>query len=120
MQLAEKGLVDLHTDVAAYQDRIKLATRSGRPVTLAHLLTHTGGFDEKYLGMSAKERSRVTSLGDYLSTEMPRQIRDPGEYFQYSNHGMALAGYIAVSYTHLDVYKRQPSSLPGPGRPLYH
>lgn len=101
MQLAEKGLVDLHTDVAAYQDLIKLASRSGRPVTLAHLLTHTGGFDEKYLGMSAKERSRVTSLGDYLSTEMPRQVRDPGEYFQYSNHGMALAGYIVEAVSGL-------------------
>ena len=60
MQLAEKKLVDLHTDVAAYQDRIKLESRSGRTVTLAHLLTHTGGFDEKYLGISAKERSRTT------------------------------------------------------------
>ncbi|HOJ83720.1 MAG TPA: serine hydrolase domain-containing protein [Bacillota bacterium] len=101
MQLAEKKLVDLHTDVAAYQDRIKLESRSGRTVTLAHLLTHTGGFDEKYLGISAKERSRTTPLGDYLSTEMPRQVRAPGEYFQYSNHGMALAGYIVEAVSGL-------------------
>ncbi|MFY9541488.1 MAG: serine hydrolase domain-containing protein [Dethiobacteria bacterium] len=125
MQLAEKKLVDLHTDVAAYQDRIKLESRSGRTVTLAHLLTHTGGFDEKYLGISAKERSRTTPLGDYLSTEMPRQVRAPGEYFQYSNHGMALAGYIVEAVSglsfaeYIDAEILEPLGMQNSGFDLY-
>ena len=45
MQLAERGLLSLDGDVNAYLSRFKLADRYPQPVTVAHLLTHSHGFD---------------------------------------------------------------------------
>ena len=65
-----------------------------KPVTLANLLTHTGGFDNVGIGQVARKESAVVPLGKYLSKHMPRRVMPPGEVMSYSNHGMALAGYL--------------------------
>lgn len=44
MQLVEAGKIDLHADVNDYLDFEIDDTYPGRPVTMAHLLTHTAGF----------------------------------------------------------------------------
>lgn len=94
MQLAERGLLELDEDVNKYVDAPRMDASLGGPVTLSHLLTHTGGFDERVMGTFAKDRSSVVPVARYLAEEMPRQVRAPGEFFQYSNHGMTLAGYV--------------------------
>ena len=93
MQLVEKGQLDLHADVNCYLDTFQLNNDDAGPVTLAHLLTHTGGFDDLYLApvLDAAERQ---PLGPYLAEHMPPRILPPGEVINYSNHGYAVAGYI--------------------------
>src|SRR5262249_61831991 len=52
------------------------------------------GFDESNLGRKALRPEDVEPLGDYLAGHLPPRVRPPGELICYSNHGMALAGYL--------------------------
>ena len=38
--------------------------------------------------------SSLKPLGEVLAAELPVRVRPPGQLSVYSNHGMALAGYI--------------------------
>src|SRR6266481_1569214 len=49
MQLVETGKLDLHADVNQYLQGFTLDPAFAKPVTLANLLTHTGGFDDRFL-----------------------------------------------------------------------
>ena len=46
LQLVDDGRVDLDTDVNRYLKRLKVPAAGYPPLTLRHLLTHTGGLDE--------------------------------------------------------------------------
>lgn len=94
MQLVEGGLLDLDEDVNTYIEGFKIPDTYPQPITLRHLLTHTAGFDERYLGVSEFGQDVYPELGEYLALELPPRIRPPGQVIQYSNHGMALAGYV--------------------------
>lgn len=94
MQLYEQGLIKLDDDVNKYLGDFKIKTPDGRPVTVANLLTHTGGFDESNIGIAAENEKEIVPLGTYLAGHMPPCIRTPGETYCYSNYGMALAGYL--------------------------
>jgi len=94
MQLVEKGEIDLHADVNGYLQRFQIPATYPDPVTMAHLLTHTAGFDEKVLGTFTRDPADIRPLGDYLADEMPSRVMPPGKVTSYSNYGMALAGYV--------------------------
>jgi CubicO group peptidase (beta-lactamase class C family) len=96
MQLVEEGKLNLHADVNRYLSGFRVPdTYSGRPVTLAHLLTHTTGFEDNLVGLAAPSTDDVLPLGEYLTTYQPRRVRPPGETPAYSNgYGYALAGYL--------------------------
>ena len=94
MQLVEEGKIDLHEDVNHYLERFQIPETDSEPVTMAHLLTHTAGFDEKLLGTFAESPADIRPLGEYLAEAMPPRVMSPGEVTSYSNHGMALVGYI--------------------------
>ena len=94
MQLVEQGRIGLHADVNRYLRRFQIPAAFGRPVTLFDLLTHTAGFDESNIARKAHRAADVGPLGDYLARRLPARIRPPGEKIAYSNHGMALAGYL--------------------------
>lgn len=72
MQLVEKGLMSLDDDANKYLKSFQIEATYREPVTVASLLTHTGGFDERYIGMSARSEADVVPLGQYLATNMPR------------------------------------------------
>ena len=93
MQLAEQGQLDLHADVNRYLTTFQLDDNYPEPVTLAHLLSHTAGFDDFYPPPVFDPAGRQP-LGDYLAEHMPPRISPVGEMINYSNHGYALAGYI--------------------------
>ncbi len=94
MQLVEEGKIDLHADVNRYLERFQIPDTYPEPVTMAHLLTHTAGFDDKLIGAFDRSVSELRPLGEYLAEEMPARVMPPGQVPSYSNHGMALAGYI--------------------------
>ncbi len=98
MQLYEKELLDLHEDVNRYLSSFQLEDNFPQPVTMANLLTHTGGFANS-LKISVRTEEEVIPLGQFLEENMPPRIRPAGEVFSYSNHGLALAGYLVEEIT---------------------
>lgn len=101
MQLYEQGRLDLRADVNTYLRDFQLPATFPTPVTLENLLTHTGGFDDRFLGAGAPLDSAPETLGAYLARRMPPRVMPPGLYYSYSNHGMALAGHIVESVSGL-------------------
>lgn len=94
MQLVEAGRLDLRKDVNSYLSAVKVPATYDVPVTTFNLLTHTAGFDECYVNMETADYRQVPPLDEYLSRNLPPRVRAPGQVAQYSNHGMALAGYL--------------------------
>ncbi|MER5422547.1 serine hydrolase domain-containing protein [Streptosporangium roseum] len=95
MQLVEKGRLDLDADVNDYLTDFKIDNAyPGKPVTMAHLLTHTAGFAGGDYGTGAASPQQVHKLGAHLADHQPSRIRPPGERAVYSNYGMGLAGYL--------------------------
>ncbi len=94
MQLAEQGKVNLHADVNTYLKTFHIPATYPQPITLAHLLTHSAGFEDRGTGIFAPTTSALKPLGQWLAENMPARVRPPGELTAYSNYGAALAGYI--------------------------
>ena len=94
MQLVERGKLDLNTDINTYLTHFKIPDTYDEPVTLAHLMTHTAGFEEYVIGLFVKNEDRLLPLGDILARELPARVRRPGDIVSYSNHGTGMAAYI--------------------------
>jgi len=78
------------------------------PITLHDLLTHTAGFDERYVGYAARSSDSMIPLADYLYDRMPPRGWPVGEQISYSNHGMSLAALAvesAANYSFAEVAK---------------
>jgi|GEM_PF-575447 len=109
MQIVEQGKADLNADVNTYLSSFKIPSNYPEAVTLANLLTHTAGFDDRYLGLGAPLQGPVLPLGQYLSRQMPPRVLAPNTVIAYSNHGYALAGHIIenVSGQEFNAYARE-------------
>jgi CubicO group peptidase (beta-lactamase class C family) len=101
MQLVEQGVLDLETDINEYLDFEIPDQLYGAgsdlqpgPITLAHLLTHTPGFEDKGQDLFVLSAEDMLSLEGYLKLHLPARVFPPGEVMAYSNYGAALAGYI--------------------------
>lgn len=105
MQLVEQGRLDLDADVNTYLDfRIPATLGDGDeddedasplpPITLAHLLTHTPGFEDRVFETVVEDSADLMPLGEWLASHIPARVRPPGELTAYSNYGTALSGYI--------------------------
>lgn len=100
MQQVEAGRLDLHRDVNRYLTTFQIDdTYPGQPITPAHLLTHTAGFDENPVGIATAEPEELPSLADYLAAHQPSRVRPPGRLASYSNYGLALAGHLVEEVT---------------------
>ncbi len=94
MQLVEQGKIGLDDPIAPSIKAIGIPEFPGKPITLRHLLTHTAGFDEVYVGIVMKYRKDVISLERWLRDYRPKLVQPPGESTSYSNYGVSLAGYV--------------------------
>jgi CubicO group peptidase (beta-lactamase class C family) len=93
MQLVEQGKLDLDRDVNDYLD-FRIPASFPQPITLRHLMTHTGGFEETVEDLFYPDAAHIKPLGEFLKTHVPGRIFPPGTTPAYSNYGAALAGYI--------------------------
>jgi CubicO group peptidase (beta-lactamase class C family) len=93
MQLVEQGRLDLHTDVNEYLDFTIPATFA-EPITLAHLLTHSAGFEDVGEALFVLSEAEMLPLAQYMVQLQPARVFPPGQVQAYSNYGAALAGYI--------------------------
>ena len=94
MQLVEQGKVDLHADINTYLKDFQIPATYAHPITLAHLMTHTAGFEERYERMFITDLDLLTSHAEYIARYLPKRIYAPGEVVAYSNYGTSLAAYI--------------------------
>lgn len=94
MQLVEQGKMNLDEDIRAYLGDVKLNNKTGYPLTMKHLLTHTTGFDFMDTLESAKNRPEPLPLDAYVKENMSTVVRKPGEAFRYDNFASMLQGYI--------------------------
>lgn len=102
MQLVEQGRLDLNADVNQYLEDFKIPETYPEPITLKHLMTHTAGFEDRVIGLFARDSSNVKPLGEILAEELPARVRPPGQYASYSNHGTGIAAYIVEQVSGLD------------------
>ncbi|MBW2243571.1 MAG: beta-lactamase family protein [Deltaproteobacteria bacterium] len=93
LQLVEQGKLDLHADVNDVLD-FELASPFDEPITLHHLLTHTAGFDDRFVGTAVPHGEEAVPLGEYLAEHMPPVVMRPGHTLSYSNHGLALVARL--------------------------
>jgi CubicO group peptidase (beta-lactamase class C family) len=107
MQLVEKGAVELDADVNRYLESARVPATYPAPVTVAHLLSHTAGFDE-LPGRRVRSESELMPLGRFLSDRLVR-VHPPGKVTSYSSYGMSLAGLMVedVSDTAFESYLRR-------------
>jgi CubicO group peptidase (beta-lactamase class C family) len=94
MQLAERGLLDLHDPVNDYLKDFRVGESCSKPVTTAHLLTHTAGFDERLTGVYARTPEDLIPQKEYTAERLPPCVRPPGVEMSYCNHCYGLAGYL--------------------------
>jgi len=92
-QLADRKRINLHTDVNRYLTKLKVAATFPKPVTPAHLITHTAGFDEIRPGTQGPNAASVLPLADFLRTRLVR-VRPSGEVIAYSTYGITVAGLL--------------------------
>ncbi len=94
LQLVEQGKLNLNADVNTYLADFKIPATYPEPITLAHLLTHTAGFEDRQLGITVANPASLVPLGRYLADAVPARVFPPGTVTAYSNYGTTLAGYI--------------------------
>ena len=99
MQAVEQGKVDLNADVNTYLSSFKVGTNFPEPVTLANLLTHTAGFDDRYRGMAAPLSAPAEPLSQHLSRALPPRVLPPNNVIAYSNYGIGVAGQVVEAVT---------------------
>ncbi|WP_245779433.1 serine hydrolase domain-containing protein [Halostagnicola kamekurae] len=99
MQLIEAGQIDPDEDVRTYLESVPLPETEWEPITMAHLATHTAGFEQRYAGTWVRDPDDVRSLPTVLSEEQPDRVRPPGSIVSYSNYGAALAAQVVADVT---------------------
>ena len=107
MQLAERGRLDLDADIQTYLEDVRLPATYARPLTLAHLMAHAGGFEVRERLWS--EGPPPGTLAEYLRERMPARVRPPGAFSAYSDYGTSLTEHIVerVSGQPFEQYLRE-------------
>jgi CubicO group peptidase (beta-lactamase class C family) len=106
LQLVDSGDVDLDTDVNRYLKRLQVPSGAYPPLTLRHLLSHTGGLDElpgrQFDGRDGQD------LATFLRERLVR-YRAPGALTAYSTYGILLAALVLedASARDFDTYLRE-------------
>jgi CubicO group peptidase (beta-lactamase class C family) len=88
MMLVERGQLDLDVDVNQYLKTLKVPATKSKPITLRHLLTHSSGLDDPFVGSgflaAAGEQPRLATV---MKNWLPARLYEPGEVRLYSNFG---------------------------------
>lgn len=94
MQLAEENKIDLDSDIGMYLKAMTIPNRTGGPLTLKHLMTHSSGFDRTEADTDEGDPQEVYPLETFIKDNIPTVVRKPGEAFRYDNYAFDLMGYI--------------------------
>ncbi|MEM1112806.1 MAG: serine hydrolase [Pseudomonadota bacterium] len=99
LQLEEQGKLSLDADINEYLTQFEVAdTWPGQPVTLRHLMTHRGGFEDGGAGYLILDQPElIMPLAEAMERFQPTRINPPGEHTAYSNWGTAVTGLIVAN-----------------------
>ena len=95
MQLVEQGKLDLDADINTYLD-FRIPDTYPQPITLKHLMTHTSGIEDRWVGSLTPNASELLPEREWLVDNFPGRVRAPGEAAGYSNYNAMLGGYIVA------------------------
>jgi CubicO group peptidase (beta-lactamase class C family) len=115
MQLVERRVASLTTDINNYAYVLKLPRTYAQPITLAHLLTHTAGFEECCLNLV--DQVNLLPLYLYLPDAMPNWLRSGRPAHRgHQRHTLrrihVLAGPAATRYAQQQL-RAAPAESPG-------
>ncbi|MEY7847743.1 serine hydrolase domain-containing protein [Natrarchaeobius sp. A-rgal3] len=97
MQRIDRGGIDPHEDVTNHLECVSI--REGdEPITLAHLATHTAGFDVGAFGI-ATDPDQLRPLADTLENPRPERLRPPGGVPSYTNYATGLTAQVVADET---------------------
>lgn len=106
MQLVEAGKLDMNAEIRQYLDPD--FPKFKYPVTMADLLTHSAGFEDKYstaeIALEVEKKDEILPLNKFVRNFMPYQVFKPGEVSAYSNYGVTLAGYVIERISGISFY----------------
>ena len=94
LQMVEQGALDLDADLSGHSGLEILPRDALGPVTLAQLLLHTAGIDQRRVATRARTRAELMPLGAYLEQRMPPRVRPSGLVSVPSSHGYSLVGRL--------------------------
>ncbi|MCB1166382.1 MAG: serine hydrolase [Leptospiraceae bacterium] len=92
LKLWQDGRLSLDDTVEKYLP--ELSAKFEHPVTIQQLATHTGGFDERLVGLAAAPEETLPDLSTIALDQYPGQIAPPGSYYNYSNYGYLVLAAI--------------------------
>ena len=99
MQLVEQGRLGLDDDVNTHLRGLRVPDAFGEPVRVRNLLTHTGGFDDRFIGIASPGPDAQEPLHEHLARRLPERVLPPGRVVSYSNYGIALLGAVVEDVT---------------------
>jgi CubicO group peptidase (beta-lactamase class C family) len=115
VKLAEQGRVDLNARVSDLAPELQIGNRwdAEQPITVAHLLEHTAGFNdshpnEMYAPLGAETMPLAAMLARNPASRVARWR--PGSRFSYANPGYTVAAYViekVTGWSYEDVLERQ-------------
>jgi CubicO group peptidase (beta-lactamase class C family) len=94
MQLHEQGKLDLDANIQDYLPDLAIPETFPEPIKVINLFTHTAGFEDRVIGLFAKDESALLPYNELLENELPTRVRKPGLVSSYSNHSLGIAGLI--------------------------
>lgn len=94
MQLYERGALDINKNVNEYLEDWQIENPYSEDVTPARMMMHTDGTTQRLIGLGARTHSQMQPLEQYLPQYMPPINYTPGKFYSYSNHSIALLGYL--------------------------
>ncbi|MDW3193779.1 MAG: serine hydrolase [Cytophagales bacterium] len=93
MKLINDNKINMNDEVNQYLDELKLMSNYEEPVRVWHLMTHTGGFDQKLRGRLFDNPEDRPTIDSFLKGELI-QVKPPGRVGSYDTYGITLAGRI--------------------------
>ena len=114
MRLVEQGKVDLNADVNTYLKEAQIPATFPEPITLAHLMTHTAGFEELATARFPLDVDLVLPLEAYVAEGRPARVRPPGTTLGYSNYGASLAGLVVQEVSGMPYEQYVEDNIFGP------
>ncbi|WP_226006347.1 serine hydrolase domain-containing protein [Natrinema salinisoli] len=95
MQLVDRGEIDPRSDVTDSLESVSIPDAED-PLTLAHLATHTPGFEIRSRNDTVGDLAHRQSLSTSISTYRPARVRPPGELMGYTNYAAAVTGQLVA------------------------